>query len=110
MDMNVNTKLSNAIYSRNWIKPSEKVPLLSKASGINMRLSALIETVSSEIHWIRIALHLFDYWFFLEQCEISKIPCDEDASFCRAKKFVCVRGPSDLVFYLFLEIFKSGII
>lgn len=50
MDMNVNTKLGNAIYSRNWIKSSEKVPLLSKASGINMRLSALIETVSSEIH------------------------------------------------------------
>lgn len=33
----VNTDPADAIYSRNWIKPSEKVPLLSKAFGINMR-------------------------------------------------------------------------
>lgn len=37
MYVRVNTDPANGIYSRNWIKPSEKVPLLSKAFGINMR-------------------------------------------------------------------------
>lgn len=47
--VSANTGSADAIYSRNWIKRSEKVPLSSKALGITMRLSALIEIVASKI-------------------------------------------------------------
>lgn len=61
----VNTDPANAIYSRNWIKPSEKVPLLSKAFGINMRPIRL-RCPLEEILWIRITPFFFSF-FFLEQ-------------------------------------------
>lgn len=69
----------NAIYSRNWIKPSEKVPLSSKAPRINMRLSAFIQTILYvELEYPLFFLHASSFFLFISlHCEISKIPFEK---------------------------------